>query len=336
MKKRKLGKTDLEVSIIGFGGIPIQRLSSQEAEKVLLRAFSRGINFYDTARGYTDSEEKMGRALHNRRNKILLASKALSRTADKMREELETSLRNLRTDVIDLYQCHSVDSEEHLDKIVSPGGAYQALEKAREEGKIRWIGITGHSPEVLIKALETGLFHTIQIPFSIIESTWNEDVIPLAKQRGTGIIGMKPLAGGAIKNASSSLRYIVTHGIDVAIPGMDKVDQVDENTMVGQGELAPPDKSELRELTKEKELWGDRFCRRCGYCMPCPYGLNIPFLFILQGYYSRYHLEDWALQRLNKLDKKYSDCTACGECLEKCPYHLPIPDMMEEFAEEVE
>ncbi len=336
MNLRKLGKTDLEVSVIGFGGIPIQRLSIKESEKVLLHALDRGINFFDTARGYTDSEDKMGRALSGHRDKIILASKALSRGAGGMRRELETSLRKLRTSFIDLYQCHSVGSMEELDKLISGRGAYRALEKARQEGKIRWTGFTSHSREVTMKALETDLFDTIQIPFSIIENDWKKDVIPLAGEKGTGVIGMKPIAGGAIQNASASLRYIVTEGVDVAIPGMDTVTQVDQNASVGREEPAPPTESEMGELLKEKEQWGEKFCRRCGYCMPCPEGLKIPFLFIIQGYYSRYGLQAWALQRLNKLDKSYSDCTACGECLEKCPYQLPIPDMMEQFAEEME
>ena len=301
---------------------------------MLLRAVERGINFFDSARGYTDSEEKIGSALAKRRDGIYLASKALSRGGAKITEELETSLRKFRTEMIDLYQIHSVGSEQQLEKILSPGGAYKALVQAREAGKIRWIGITGHSMPVLLAAIKTDLFDTVQFPFNPIEDEWESEVIPAAKKAGMGTIGMKPLAGGAIRNAAASIRFILTRGMDVSIPGMDTIEQVDENAAVGESmrQLA---ESELAGLRKEKELWGEKFCRRCGYCMPCPNGLNIPFLLLIEGYYTRYELRDWALARLGNLEKTYKDCAACGECLEKCPYHLPIPDMMEQASHHV-
>jgi len=334
METRRLGGTDMEVSVIGFGGIPIQGLAPSDAERVLLRALDRGVTFYDSARAYTNSEEKMGRALHAHRDRIYLASKALSRGARGMRRELETSLRNLRTDMIDLYQVHSVGSLEELEKILAPGGAYEALAVARNEGKVRWIGVTGHSRPVLFKAIGTGLFDTVQLPFNPIENEWEEEVLPAAREAGMGTIGMKPLAGGALRNAGASIRFALTRGIDVSIPGMDSVEQVDENAALGDA-LGEPTNEELEELRAEKELWGERFCRRCAYCMPCPEGLNIPFLLLIEGYYTRYELHDWARERLRALPKTFSDCVACGECLEKCPYDLPIPDLMKDAAERV-
>ncbi len=329
MEKRILGKTDMEVSVVGFGGIPLQGLSPAEAERLLHHALDMGINFFDSARAYTDSEEKMGKALSGKRDNIFLASKALSRTADSMAAELEASLKNLRTDRIDLYQTHSVGSLEQLEKILAPGGAYEALSKAREAGKIRWIGVTGHSRPVLCKAVETGLFDTVQLPFNPIEDEWEQDLLPAAREAGMGTIGMKPLAGGAIRNARAAIRFSLTRGIDVSIPGMDAIEQVDENCSAGDG-LAPQGDDELAGLQREKKLWGERFCRRCAYCMPCPEGLDIPFLLLIEGYYTRYGLEGWARERLAALPKTYDDCTACGECLERCPYNLPIPDMMAE------
>jgi predicted aldo/keto reductase-like oxidoreductase len=334
MEKRKLGPTDMVVSIVGFGGIPIQGLSSGEAEQVLRRALEKGINFFDSARAYTDSEEKMGKALSPYREKIFLASKALSRSGEAMTEELETSLRNFRTETIDLYQVHSVGSIEQLEKILAPGGAYEALIQAREEGKLRWIGVTGHSHPVLSKAVQTGLFDTVQLPFNPIENEWEYEVIPAAKEAGMGIIGMKPLAGGAIRDVQASLRYSLSRGIDVSIPGMDTIEQVDENVEVSSA-LRGPTEEELAALQSEKELWGEKFCRRCAYCMPCPNGLNIPFLLLIEGYYTRYELRDWALARLKTLEKTFSDCAGCGECLEKCPYHLPVPDLMEHASKHI-
>jgi predicted aldo/keto reductase-like oxidoreductase len=329
MEKRKLGRTDIEASVVGFGGIPIQGLASTEAERLLLHALDRGINFFDSARAYTDSEEKMGRALHAHRDSIYLASKALSRTSSGMRKELEKSLGNLRTGMIDLYQVHSVGSLGDLEKTLAPGGAYEALARARDEGKVRWIGVTGHSRPVLFKAIETGLFDTVQLPFNPIENEWEEKVLPAAREERMGTIGMKPVAGGAIRNVGASIRFSLTRGIDVSIPGMDSPAQVDENVRVGE-ELGPPTAEELAALREERELWGERFCRRCAYCMPCPEGLNIPFLLLIEGYYTRYELHDWARERLQALSKTYGDCTACGECLEKCPYDLPIPDLMKD------
>jgi predicted aldo/keto reductase-like oxidoreductase len=194
--------------------------------------------------------------------------------------------------------------------------------------------VTGHSRPVLTKAIHTGLFDTVQFPFNAIESEWEEDVIPEAKEAKMGTIGMKPLAGGAIRNAVSSIRFTLTRGIDVSIPGMDSIDQVEENVSAGE-RLAALSAADMADLTKYREIWGDKFCRRCAYCMPCPNGLNIPFLLLIEGYYTRYELKDWATARLRTLDKSFEDCTACGECLEKCPYGLPIPDLMEQAARNV-
>jgi predicted aldo/keto reductase-like oxidoreductase len=334
MDTRTLGRTDIETGVIGFGGIPIQGLTAAEAERVLHHALDRGITFFDSARAYTDSEEKMGRAFVGRRDGIYLASKALSRTAAAIHGELETSLRKMRTDMIDLYQVHSVGSIEQLETILGPGGAYEALVQAREAGMIRYIGITGHSRPVLAAAIETNLFDTVQFPYNPIETEWRGDVIPAARAAGIGTIGMKPLAGGAIRNASASIRYTLTSGIDVSIPGMDAIEQVDANAAAGE-RLAAPTEEELASLETEKELWGEKFCRRCAYCMPCPNGLNIPFLLLIEGYYSRYELRDWALARLKGLEKRFTDCAACGACIEKCPYHLPVPDMMADAARHV-
>ncbi len=332
MLNRPLGKSGFNVSVIGFGGIPIQRLEFAQAEIVLHAALERGVNFIDTARGYTDSEQKIGRALADRREKVVLATKAMSIEGAAMAEELATSLRELRTDTIDLYQLHGVGSAELLDRAVGPGGAYEVLAKAREQGKVHAIGITSHSRAVLHLAVETGLFDTVQLPFNPFETEAKEDVIPSARAHGVGTIGMKPVAGGAIASVPAALRFSLTQGIDVVIPGMDSVEQVEQNTAVGI-ELRAPSDEERGALNREKAFWGERFCRRCAYCMPCPNGLAIPLLLLLEAYYTRYGLEEWALQRLAGAEKSYSDCTGCEECLTKCPYELPIPEMMSRAAE---
>lgn len=334
MQKRKLGKTDMTVSAIGFGGIPIQGVSFDEADRILKTAIDKGVNFFDSARGYTDSEEKMGRSFAGARDGIYLSTKSLARSATEFAKDIETSLRNLRTDMIDLYQLHSIGTGADLDRVLAPDGALKALVDARAAGKIRWIGITGHSREIMLKAIRTGLFDTAQFPFNPIETEWEDEVIPAAKEGDVGTICMKPLAGGALRNRSLALRFELTRGMDVVIPGMDAVEQVGENASTGE-RIVAPDAGELAGLEAEKKLWGDKFCRRCGYCLPCPNGLNIPFLFLIDGYYTRYDLKDWALARLSALPKKFGDCTECGECLEKCPYGLAIPDMMKDAATRV-
>ncbi|MFO7915418.1 MAG: aldo/keto reductase [Candidatus Krumholzibacteriales bacterium] len=328
MKKIKLGNTDIEAAPVGFGGIPIQQLSFEDAKKVLLRALEKGIDFFDTARGYTDSEKKMGEALSDHRGRIWLASKAMSRDSRGMRLELETSLRNLKTEMIDLYQLHAVGDIKTLDRVMGRGGALETLIKAREEGKIRWIGITGHSRPVLLEAVVRGGFDTVQLPFNPIENEWEKEVIPAAREKGVGLIGMKPVAGGAIRNVSESIRWTLAGGIDISIPGMDAIEQVDENAAAGDQPLELTSE-ELARLEEDRKMWKGRFCRRCGYCMPCPEGLNIPFLLLIEAYYTRYGLKDWALSRLKTLDKKYADCIDCGECTGKCPYDLPVAELME-------
>ncbi len=327
-----LGRTGLTVSVIGFGGIPIQRLDATAAERVLHGALDSGITFIDTARGYTDSEEKIGRALSGRRGEFVLASKAMSRDSAGMTAELETSLRHLRTDRIDLYQLHAIGSEAQLERVLADGGAYEALARARDKGQVRHIGVTGHSRQMLLKAIATGMFDTVQHPFNPIEQEWREDVIPAARQAGLGLIAMKPVAGGAIRNVPAALRFELAGGMDAVIPGMDSIEQVRQNAAVGE-ELRPPSAREMEALEADRAFWGDRFCRRWGYCMPCPNGLQIPMLLLLQGYHERYGLQDWANERLEGLEKSYEDCQACGLCVERCPYQLPIPDLLRQARE---
>jgi predicted aldo/keto reductase-like oxidoreductase len=334
MEKRILGRTGLEVSVIGFGGIPIQGISDAAAERVLNEALDRGIDLIDTARGYSDSEAKIGRAVAHRRGEYTLASKSMARDARGMREELETSLRDLRTDHIDLYQLHAVAGDEQLEQVLGPGGAYEELDRARQQGKLRFIGVTGHSRETLAKELRTGLFDTAQLPFNPLETAWLEEVIPAAREVNAGLIGMKPLAGGALGDPAAALRFALHEGVDVVIPGMDSVAQVRQNAAVGVG-LRPPDEAETAGFEREQQRWEGHFCRRCGYCKPCPNGLDIPFLLLIEAYYTRYHLERWALDRLAGLDKHYADCEACGECVERCPYDLPVPELMEQAAKVV-
>jgi predicted aldo/keto reductase-like oxidoreductase len=326
---RKLGKTGLMVSEVGFGGIPVQRVDFGEAEKIIRRCLEHGINFFDTARGYTDSEEKLGQALAGNRDKVILASKSMARPADAIIEDVEKSLKKLRTSYIDLYQVHNINSGEQIREITSPGGALAGLKKMQEQQKIRFIGITGHIPSLLVEVIKKVDLDTVQFPLNAVEQQSLEELLPLAVKKEIGTIIMKPLAGGALTRCSAALKYLLRFPVSTVIPGMQSINEVDENTGAAGSFL---DRSEEDALMQEAKTLGSRFCRRCQYCLPCPQGINIPFNFLFQGYYQRYGLKQWATDRYNEQKVLASACTECGECEAKCPYNLPVMEMLKECA----
>lgn len=334
MRYTSLGSTGMKVSVISFGGIPIQRISDEEAVAVLHACKNEGINFIDTARLYTDSEEKIGRyfKLHGRQG-WYVASKSAARDHAGILQDLQLSLANLGCGYIDLYQLHNVSSPEEMEMVLAPDGALAALESARRQGLIRHIGLTGHKPEILEPGVDTGRFATLQIPFNALE----RQALPLlkkARQLGMGTIAMKPLAGGALTYAAAALDYILkSDAVDVAIPGMQSVAEVEENCRVVEKKVAPKDREKLEQLIAGLNT---HFCRRCEYCLPCPHGLKIPVMFLFEGYYSRYNLKEWALERYAALPVKASDCVECGICESRCPYELPIREMLKQTAATME
>jgi len=329
MQYRQLGRTGLTVSVIGFGGIPIQRVPVNEATPIVQYALSKGINFFDTARGYTDSEAKFGEALKSRRSEVIIATKSMARTKADMAVDINKSLASLGTDYIDLYQLHNVKSQDDLEQVFRPEGALAALKEAKQAGVIKHIGITGHIKSYLIEALKSGELETVQFPFNAVESSGAQELFDMAEQTGAGIIIMKPLAGGAIKNINLALRFIMAHNVSTLIPGMDSSAQIDENILATQYPL-PLSVDEKKALEEEAGTLGITFCRRCEYCQPCPQGINIPTVFLLDGYYIRYGLKGWARERYRGLTNKPDTCVECGTCEEKCPYDLPIRRMLAE------
>lgn len=335
MEKRILGITGLEVAAIGFGGIPIQRVGKDMAFNILEECSKRGVNFIDTARGYNESEELIGEALEKiGRDKFYLASKSMKRDKAGMLEELNTSLKKLNVEYIDLFQFHNVRTMEELDMIMSEDGALNALKDAKRQGKIKEIGITSHSPDILDKAIDLGEFATIQCPYNPVEQQ-ADGLFKKAKDKNIGVIVMKPLAGGAIREASLSLRFILDNpNITVVIPGMDSVEQVIENTEVAIDRRSLT-KEEEEKLFKEANSLGSEFCRRCGYCLPCPQNIDIPTQFLMEGYYSRYNLQEWAKSRYDAMEHRAIHCVECGICETRCPYDLPIRKMMKNVAEKL-
>ena len=316
---RLLGKTNMKVNRVGFGGIPIQRITQEETNKVINELIDKNVNFIDTARAYTISEEYIGNAIEGKREKFFIATKSMARDYESMKQDIEISLKNLKTDYIDLYQIHNLKPE-----------AYKALLEAKEEGKIKYIGITSHSLETIEKSIEDEKFSTIQFPYNIIEDQADE-VFKKANKKDIGIIVMKPLAGGAIDDAKLAIKYILSKDyIDVVIPGMESIEQVRENVSVLQDtNITKDDELKIQEI---RNIMGKRFCRRCEYCLPCPLKINIPQNFLLEGYYARYNLKDWAKERYKSLEVKASACVECGLCETKCPYELPIREMLKEVS----
>ncbi len=332
MEYRILGKTGLRVSRIGFGGIPIQRIDAEGTRALMQALVEKGVNYIDTARGYTVSEEYLGYGLEGIRDKFVLATKSMSRDKESMARDIEISLANLRTDYIDLYQLHNPKLEE-LDVIFSENGAIQALRQAKAEGKIGHIGITAHSAAVFEKALEYDEIETVMFPYNIVESQ-GEELIARCREKNVGFICMKPLAGGAIEDGRLALRYILANdNVTVAIPGMAEVKELEQNLAAAE-DTSPLTEEEKAAFEKVRAELGQNFCRRCNYCAPCAAGINIPSVFLFQGYLRRYGLAGWARERYATLPVKASACVQCGACETRCPYQLPIRQMMAEGAKD--
>jgi len=364
MQKRRLGRTDLQVSRIGFGGIPIIALSKREAESVVTYAFEQGITYFDTARAYGDSEEKIGAALKSVRDKVVIATKVpWQRTkADAANVGLKQSLRNLQTDRIDLVQLHGIDNEELLRKVTGPDGSLAALKKAKSEGKVDYVGITGHNPHVLEKAIGTRAFDTVLVPLNILDRRATETLFSVAKELDVGIIAMKTMGGCAhpleypqrdarfqgkpkddwpdssefifhfgkegIERAKHSLRFVLAHDIDAVIPGFRSAEEVDYALKIVDGfhGLTPDEK----QAYKFRELPPEPFCRECEMCMPCPEGVEIPTILRWSTYHTFYDIKKWTREQYPKLRTRANSCTECGECEKRCPYHLPVINMLNE------
>lgn len=326
MEYRILGKTGLEISRLGFGGIPIQKIDAEGTRALISELVSEGVNFIDTARAYTVSEEYLGYALSGVRDKFVLATKSMARTRDGMARDIEASLKALGTSYIDLYQIHN-PSPKDFEAVITEGGALEALIEAKRSGKIGHIGITLHSVELFKRAVELDWVETIMFPYNIVE-TQGEELISLCAKKNIGFICMKPLAGGAIDDPITALRFIASNpDVTVVIPGMADTNEIKENTRAIDS-VAPLSDTEREKIAKIRELLGTNFCRRCNYCAPCTAGINIPSVFLLEGYFSRYDLKDWAIARYSKLEKTASDCVECGVCETRCPYNLPIREML--------
>ena len=329
MNKVVLGKTGIEVVRLGFGGIPIQRLSEAQAIEVVLHALNKGMDFIDTSRVYTTSEHRIGKALKETDKRPVIATKSFNRLADGIQKDVETSLRELQIDYIDIYQCHGISSDEEYRLITSPAGAVSGLLKAKEQGLIGHLGITSHSLDLLEKILDDGLFETIMVCFSFLEPAAKEKVIPKALGKQVGILAMKPFSGGVIPTPEVALKWIFSFPDILVLAGVEEKKFIDQNWQIFQGsyDLSAEENETIQNLSRE---FDKKFCRRCDYCLPCQAEIPIQFVLGLRSMVGRMGPAILQSPMFQNMSEKAASCTLCGECMERCPYDLPIADMIQE------
>jgi uncharacterized protein len=332
VEKIRLGKTNLEVTKLGFGGIPIQRLNNDDAVAVVKKCLDLGITFFDTANGYSTSEERIGQAIKGHRPEIYIATKSGARTREEMEKHLNLSLQRLGTEYLDIYQFHGVSDFKALETILAPGGVMDFMKEAKSKGLIKHIGITSHQIDVAKKAVQTGLFETLMFPFNFITSEAVDELIPLCRKHDVGFIAMKPLAGGMVDKVKPAFKYLRQFPDIVAIPGIEKVSEIEEIAQIYQGPMKIS-QAEQREMKKIKEALGSRFCHRCDYCQPCTTGIPISMVMTVKSFYKRLPTERFFSPMVMPAMEKAAQCSECGECEKRCPYKLPIREMIKEQVE---
>lgn len=319
----KLGKTNLEVNKNGFGALPIQRRNYADSIEILKTAYDNGIDFYDTARFYTDSESKLGCAFEDVRENIYIASKTGMESVEEFWRDLETSLKELKTDYLDLYQFHNISfcpkEEDDL---------YKAMIEAKQEGKINHIGITTHKITIAHEALDSGLYETLQYPFSYLSGAEELQLVEKCRQLDVGFIVMKAMGGGLLKQSKASYAYINQFDNVLPIWGIQHLSELEEFLSYPNDLLLDDETKKIIENDK-KEL-GDNFCRGCGYCMPCPEDINISLCARMSLWIRRFPTEPNLDEKTQEIMKKTLDCIECYECVDNCPYELDIPELLKE------
>lgn len=329
MQTVRLGRTDLVVSKNGFGALPVQRVGMEEACRILRKAYEGGINYFDTARFYTDSEEKLGAALGDVREKIIISTKTMATTAEDFWRDLRTSLSLLRTDYIDIYQFHN---PSFCPKPGDGSGLYEAMLQAREEGLIRFIGITNHRLTVAKEAVESDLYDTLQFPFSYLADEKEEALVRLCQERDVGFICMKALAGGLITRSDVAYAFLADYPV-APIWGVQKESELDE--FLSYQDDPPALTDERREYIERDRLALDgQFCRGCGYCMPCPVGIEINNCARMSLLIRRSPTESHLTPEGRAKMKKIEDCLDCGKCKAACPYGLDTPGLLKQNYED--
>lgn len=330
MRQITLGKTGIEVPQNAFGALPIQRVSQETAVKLLRRAYEGGMRFFDTARAYSDSEEKVGEAFDGMREKIYIASKTAAKTPEEFWEQLDITLKNLRTDYLDLYQLHCVD------QCYRPGdgfGLYECLQEARDQGKVRHIGITTHKLYIAQEIVDSGLYETLQYPFSYLSSEQEIDLVKKCGEADMGFIAMKGLAGGLINRSEAAMAFMSQFDNVLPIWGIQRETELEE--WLGYMENTPEMTEELAAyIQKEQQELTGEFCRGCGYCMPCPAGIQINQCARMSLMLRRAPSQAWLTEEMQAEMKKIEGCLECRKCMSKCPYELNTPELLKKNYED--
>jgi len=348
LDKRRLGRTNLWVSQVGFGGTWLAELPSPDAIQVVKHAFSLGITYFDTARWDGDSEAKIGAALQDIRNQCVIATKTGSRTKKESLDDFEVSLKSLQTDHADILQLHGIDDDKTLAKAMSVDGSLQTCKEAQRQGLVDFIGITGHRPRVLAKAVATGEFDTVMVPLNVVTRQALEELLPLAKEHDVGVVAMKPLSAKTSNlitclyqpslsliseepelrallgnspeaQVNSLLHYVLAQEVAVVIPGVRSIGEVETAVKAGQN-YKNATEAEPKQFSSDL----GNYCRDCAQCLPCPQNINIPAVLRFQSFHEIYHLRTWAAKLYYSLENKADNCSKCGQCEPKCPYKLPI------------
>lgn len=330
MKQITLGKTGITVPQNAFGALPIQRVDMETVAAILKRAYEGGMRFFDTARAYSDSEEKLGYAFEGMRDKIYIATKTMARTPEEFWEQLETSLHLLKTDYIDLYQFHCVDV---CYREGDGTGMYECMLEAKAQGKIRHIGVTAHKLGVARECIESGLYETLQYPFSYLSSEKELELVELCKKHDMGFIAMKGLAGGLLNHSKAVFAYMSQFDNVLPIWGIQKMEELEE--WLSYMENPPVMDAETKAfIEKEREELTGEFCRGCGYCMPCPAGIKINNCARMSLMLRRAPSKNWLNEEWQENMKKIEDCLHCGQCKTKCPYELNTPELLQKNYED--
>lgn len=327
MEKVRLGRTGLEVAKLGWGGIPIQRIKENDAVDVVKAVIEMGIDLLDASRGYTTSEHRIGLALKQVNKKVVLSTKSFVRT-EKIYDDVLESLKQLDVKRIDIYHCHDVSSMEDYEKVIAPKGALQGLLAARRDGLIGYLGLSSHSLDVLERVVRDGHFDTIMTCYSFLEPEAKERIFPLARSKDVGVIAMKPFSGGVIEEAGPALRYVLSVPDIVPIPGCESIEKARENWRIftrGDYVLSPHDKERIEAVRQE---FNQQFCRRCDYCQPCPQGIYVQGVLGLKSVIKRLGPQSRELGWVRGFVEKARQCTECGDCISRCPYKLPVPDLI--------
>lgn len=325
MVRVRLGKTEMVAEKNAFGALPIQRVSKEEAVRLLRKAYHAGVNFYDTARFYTDSEEKLGEAFAGMREKVFIATKTGAQTAEDFWKDLDISLGNLQTDYVDLYQFHNPG---FCPKPGDGTGLYEAMLEAKDKGMVRHVGITNHRLSVAHEAVESGLYETLQFPFSYLAGEKDIELVELCRKADMGFIAMKALSGGLITNSAAAYAFLARYDNVLPIWGIQRERELDE--FLSYVEKPPVMSEELAEvIAKDREELMGEFCRGCGYCMPCPAGIEINNCARMSLLIRRAPSAAQLTPEMQEKMKRIESCLHCGKCKSKCPYGLDTPTLLE-------